>query len=253
MSIDKKEVLSNTLPKKLLTRKEAAKLLSVSSGTLAVWLCCKRYDLPYIKVGRLVKYLLKIIKMVIIVDKNYHNMIEFAKKEVFWTAIASICAAIGLIVAYRQSRNKKVEGFKVKIIGYIMSIDVDKADYRYIDIHFKISNPFNFDYILHEITILYDGYWFTSSGNIKTETYYINKLILNNSNLEHTIKMSSAYDPEWQESLDDSFCGMSCMFNKTIVVKTNREEYTFAIKGSDEITMNCIIKLLNDETYHHKI
>jgi excisionase family DNA binding protein len=56
MSFNDKKVLSNTLPKKLLNRQEAAELLGVSSGTLAVWLCAKRYDLPYIKVGRLVKY-----------------------------------------------------------------------------------------------------------------------------------------------------------------------------------------------------
>ena len=56
MSFNDKKVLSNTLPKKLLNRQEAAELLGVSSGTLAVWLCCKRYNLPYIKVGRLVKY-----------------------------------------------------------------------------------------------------------------------------------------------------------------------------------------------------
>ena len=42
--------------KKLLTRKETADLLGVSVGTLAVWVSCKRYPLPYIKVGRLVKY-----------------------------------------------------------------------------------------------------------------------------------------------------------------------------------------------------
>lgn len=42
--------------KKLLTRKETADLLGVSCGTLAVWVSSKRYPLPYIKVGRLVKY-----------------------------------------------------------------------------------------------------------------------------------------------------------------------------------------------------
>ena len=148
MSFNDKKVLGNTLPKKLLNRQETADLLGVSSGTLAVWLCCKRYNLPYIKVGRLVKYILNFLKMAIIVIKNYRNTMALLNSEVFWTAIASICAAIGLIVAYRQSRNKKVEGFKVEINGYIiMGIDVDKADYRYIDIPFKISNPFNFDYI----------------------------------------------------------------------------------------------------------
>ena len=41
---------------KLLNRKEAAKFLGVSEGTLAVWKVTKRYPLPIIKVGRLVKY-----------------------------------------------------------------------------------------------------------------------------------------------------------------------------------------------------
>ena len=41
---------------KLLTRKEAANFLGLSEGTLAVWKVTKRYPLPLIKVGRLVKY-----------------------------------------------------------------------------------------------------------------------------------------------------------------------------------------------------
>jgi len=41
---------------KLLTRKEAAELLGTTEGTLAVWACNKRYNLPIVKVGRLVKY-----------------------------------------------------------------------------------------------------------------------------------------------------------------------------------------------------
>jgi excisionase family DNA binding protein len=41
---------------KLLTREEAAKFLGLSRGTLEVWACTKRYPLPYVKVGRLVKY-----------------------------------------------------------------------------------------------------------------------------------------------------------------------------------------------------
>lgn len=40
----------------LLNRKEAAIYLGVNEHTLAVWACVKRYKLPYIKVGRLVKY-----------------------------------------------------------------------------------------------------------------------------------------------------------------------------------------------------
>ncbi len=40
----------------LLTREQAAEYLGVTARTLAVWACVKRYDLPYVKVGRLVKY-----------------------------------------------------------------------------------------------------------------------------------------------------------------------------------------------------
>ena len=40
----------------LLTRAQAAKFLGVKEHTLAVWACSKRYRLPYVKVGRLVKY-----------------------------------------------------------------------------------------------------------------------------------------------------------------------------------------------------
>lgn len=40
----------------LLTRKEAANYLGVTERTLSVWACVKRYNLPYVKVGRLVKY-----------------------------------------------------------------------------------------------------------------------------------------------------------------------------------------------------
>lgn len=41
----------------LLTRKEAAKYLKRSPGTLAVWDCTKRYDLKPLKLGtRIVMY-----------------------------------------------------------------------------------------------------------------------------------------------------------------------------------------------------
>ncbi len=53
--------LSNTLSferfrSELLSRKEAALYLGVTEQTLAVWKCTKRYNLPVVKVGRLVKY-----------------------------------------------------------------------------------------------------------------------------------------------------------------------------------------------------
>lgn len=34
----------------------AAEILGVTCGTLQVWRCTKRYPLPYVKVGRLVRY-----------------------------------------------------------------------------------------------------------------------------------------------------------------------------------------------------
>lgn len=40
----------------LLTRKQAAHYLGIAASTLAIWASVKRYNLPYIKVGHLVKY-----------------------------------------------------------------------------------------------------------------------------------------------------------------------------------------------------
>lgn len=42
--------------KDLLSRKEAAQYLGVSENTLAIWKCTGRYQLPCVKIGRLVKY-----------------------------------------------------------------------------------------------------------------------------------------------------------------------------------------------------
>lgn len=41
---------------KLLNRKEAAKFLGTTEGTLAIWSSTGRYNLPFVKIGRLVKY-----------------------------------------------------------------------------------------------------------------------------------------------------------------------------------------------------
>ena len=41
---------------RLLTRIEVAEILGIKPDTLAIWSCTKRYDLPYIKVGRYVRY-----------------------------------------------------------------------------------------------------------------------------------------------------------------------------------------------------
>ena len=40
----------------LFTPKEASEYLGVSQDTLSVWRCVGRYNIPFIKVGRLVKY-----------------------------------------------------------------------------------------------------------------------------------------------------------------------------------------------------
>ncbi len=52
----------------LLNRKEAAEILGVREGTLAVWSTTKRYNLPIVKVGRLVKY-------------RYRDLIDFINKQ----------------------------------------------------------------------------------------------------------------------------------------------------------------------------
>ena len=44
------------LPKDLLDNVSAAELLEVTPGTLAVWRCTGRYNLPFIKIGRKVRY-----------------------------------------------------------------------------------------------------------------------------------------------------------------------------------------------------
>jgi len=44
------------IQEKLLTRKEASTFLDLKENTLAVWATNKRYNLPFYKIGRLVKY-----------------------------------------------------------------------------------------------------------------------------------------------------------------------------------------------------
>ena len=40
----------------LLTEAEAAAFLSLKAETLATWRCTKRYSLPFIRVGRAIRY-----------------------------------------------------------------------------------------------------------------------------------------------------------------------------------------------------
>ncbi len=44
------------LPAERMWAKDAAAYLGVTEGTLAVWRCDKRYNLPYVKVGFRVQY-----------------------------------------------------------------------------------------------------------------------------------------------------------------------------------------------------
>jgi excisionase family DNA binding protein len=46
----------NNVVNPLLTRDQAAKYLGIKTSTLAVWACTKRYNLAFIRVGRLCKY-----------------------------------------------------------------------------------------------------------------------------------------------------------------------------------------------------
>jgi len=40
----------------LFTTPEAAEYIGVTEGTLQTWRCIGRYDIPFVKVGRLVRY-----------------------------------------------------------------------------------------------------------------------------------------------------------------------------------------------------
>ncbi|MCP4354047.1 MAG: helix-turn-helix domain-containing protein [Proteobacteria bacterium] len=41
---------------KLLDKNEVSEMLGITIGTLAVWRTTKRYNLPYVKAGRLTRY-----------------------------------------------------------------------------------------------------------------------------------------------------------------------------------------------------
>ena len=48
--------MTSTFKPNLMTPEQVAKYLGISTETLNVWRCTKRYDLPYVKAGRLVRY-----------------------------------------------------------------------------------------------------------------------------------------------------------------------------------------------------
>ena len=41
---------------RLVDEKLAAEILGITPGTLSVWRCTRRYRLPYVKIGRAVRY-----------------------------------------------------------------------------------------------------------------------------------------------------------------------------------------------------
>ena len=45
-----------TLASPLVDEKQASEILGLAPGTLSVWRCTKRYDLPFVKVGRYIRY-----------------------------------------------------------------------------------------------------------------------------------------------------------------------------------------------------
>jgi len=49
-------ILKNQLTDHLLTPPEAAAYIGITENTLSVWRCVGRYAIPFIKVGRLVRY-----------------------------------------------------------------------------------------------------------------------------------------------------------------------------------------------------
>jgi excisionase family DNA binding protein len=49
-------ILKDQLTDHLLTPPEAAAYIGVTENTLSVWRCTGRYKIPFIKVGRLVRY-----------------------------------------------------------------------------------------------------------------------------------------------------------------------------------------------------
>ena len=48
--------MSATVSSELLTREEAARYLGLATQTLSLWACTGRYGLPFLKIGRNVRY-----------------------------------------------------------------------------------------------------------------------------------------------------------------------------------------------------
>lgn len=65
----------------LLTRKEAANFLGCKENTLAIWATNKRYNLPFYKIGRLVKY--KLSDLENFVTKSQRGVISEAIHDIY--------------------------------------------------------------------------------------------------------------------------------------------------------------------------
>jgi excisionase family DNA binding protein len=63
-----------TLVPETVGRAEAADILGVAHQTLAVWASKKRYGLPYVKVGRCVRY--RIADLHAFLERNLHGNVN---------------------------------------------------------------------------------------------------------------------------------------------------------------------------------
>ena len=50
------QVIQKARPAELMGQKEAAEFLNIKAETLQSWRSTRRYDLPFVKIGRLAKY-----------------------------------------------------------------------------------------------------------------------------------------------------------------------------------------------------
>ena len=57
---------------KLLTPEETSDVLGINTSTLAVWRCTGRYELPFVKTGRLIRY--REIDVADFIKKRTRNM-----------------------------------------------------------------------------------------------------------------------------------------------------------------------------------
>lgn len=62
------QAITKLAQNELITPEETARVLGVSVGTLAVWRSTGRYDIPFVKTGRSVKY--KAADIQLFIDRN---------------------------------------------------------------------------------------------------------------------------------------------------------------------------------------